>query len=169
MVRDANGERERGHRSCAGLNGLPQPAGRMPAIAATTPVLNLVDAPGCGHCAPRSRPRRELGAGAVSRMSCLVAHELASNARSPRGGSGRLRLWRDDYRVLPGQRQRPRPGGLPPRPARLPSPQVPGGSRAVDRPPPGRRTHRRRPPRQQSSPRRCPLPEAALFQRTRRR
>jgi anti-sigma regulatory factor (Ser/Thr protein kinase) len=42
----------------------------------------------------------ELGAGPRVDDLVLIAHELASNAVRHGGGSGRLRLWRDDYRVI---------------------------------------------------------------------
>lgn len=42
----------------------------------------------------------ELGAGARVDDLVLIAHELASNAVRHGGGCGRLRLWRDDYRVV---------------------------------------------------------------------
>jgi anti-sigma regulatory factor (Ser/Thr protein kinase) len=84
-------------------NALPQAAGRMPTNRrATRPVLDQTfDA---GNLLPlRSAVAAyacELGVGARVDDLVLVAHELASNAVRHGGGSGRLRLWRDDYRVI---------------------------------------------------------------------
>ena len=53
----------------------------------------------------------ELGAGGKGEDVVLIAHELASNAVRHGGGAGRLRLWRDDYRLLCRvSRHRPGPG-----------------------------------------------------------
>jgi anti-sigma regulatory factor (Ser/Thr protein kinase) len=84
-------------------NGLPQAAGRTPTNRRVTrPVLDQpFDA---GNMLPlRSAVAAyaaELGAGARVDDLVLIAHELASNAVRHGGGSGRLRLWRDDYRVI---------------------------------------------------------------------
>jgi anti-sigma regulatory factor (Ser/Thr protein kinase) len=112
-------------------NGLPQAAGRMPTNRrATTPVLNQTfDAPGLLSLRSAvAAYAAELGAGTRVEDVVLVAHELASNAIRHGGGSGRLRLWRDDYRLLcrvsdsgPGLADAAETG------AELPSPQVPGG------------------------------------------
>lgn len=70
----------------------------------------------------------ELGAGLKVDDVVLVAHELASNAVRHGGGSGRLRLWRDDYRLLcrvsdsgPGLADAAGAG------AEMPSARIPGG------------------------------------------
>lgn len=70
----------------------------------------------------------ELGAGSRVDDVVLVAHELASNVVRHGGGSGRLRLWREDHRIVcrvsdagPGLADVGSAG------AELPSPQVPGG------------------------------------------
>jgi anti-sigma regulatory factor (Ser/Thr protein kinase) len=112
-------------------NGLPQAAGRMPTNRrATTPVLDVTFG-----AADLTRLRSavaayaaELGGGAKVDDVVLIAHELASNAVRHGGGSGRLRLWRDDYRLLcrvsdsgPGLADAAGAG------AELPSVRVPGG------------------------------------------
>ena len=58
----------------------------------------------------------------------LIAHELSSNAVRHGGGAGRLRLWRDDYRLIcrvsdsgPGLADAANTG------VELPSPEMPGG------------------------------------------
>ncbi len=84
-------------------NGLPQAAGRMPTNRrATRPVLDQrFDAGGLVALrAAVAAYAGELGAGARVDDLVLVAHELASNAVRHGGGRGRLRLWRDDYRVI---------------------------------------------------------------------
>jgi len=70
----------------------------------------------------------ELGAGRRVDDVVLIAHELASNAVRHGGGLGRLRLWRDDFRLLcrvsdsgPGLADGATAG------AELPAPQTPGG------------------------------------------
>jgi anti-sigma regulatory factor (Ser/Thr protein kinase) len=112
-------------------NGLPQAAGRMPTNRrATTPVLDQVFG-GSDLLALRaavSAYAAELGAGRRLADIVLIAHELASNAIRHGGGSGRLRLWRDDFRLLcrvsdsgPGLADVADAG------VQLPSPAVPGG------------------------------------------
>jgi anti-sigma regulatory factor (Ser/Thr protein kinase) len=84
-------------------NGLPQAAGRMPTNRRVTrPVLDQpFDA---GNLLPLRAAvaayAAELGAGTRLDDLVLIAHELASNAVRHGGGSGRLRLWRDGYRVI---------------------------------------------------------------------
>jgi anti-sigma regulatory factor (Ser/Thr protein kinase) len=84
-------------------NGLPQAAGRRPTNRRVTrPVLDQT------FDATNLVPLRsavaayatELGAGARVDDVVLIAHELASNAVRHGGGRGRLRLWRDDHRVM---------------------------------------------------------------------
>jgi len=70
----------------------------------------------------------ELGAGSEGGDVVLVAHELCSNAVKHGGGSGRLRLWRDDR----GIRCRGSDSGAgmtdpASRGFERPSPQIPGG------------------------------------------
>ncbi len=101
-----DGERLNAARSEARLrrpNGLPRAAGRMPTNRRVTrPVLDQ------GFDASNLLPLRsavaayatELRAGARVDDLVLIAHELASNAVRHGGGRGRLRLWRDDYRVI---------------------------------------------------------------------
>jgi anti-sigma regulatory factor (Ser/Thr protein kinase) len=112
-------------------NGLPQAAGRMPTNRkATTPVLDQTFDAG-GLIALRSAVAAyaaELGAGRRVDDVVLIAHELSSNAIRHGGGSGRLRLWRDDYRLMcrvsdggPGLTDAANAGAEPP------APQVPGG------------------------------------------
>ncbi len=112
-------------------NSLPRAAGRLPTNRrTTTPVLDMTFAAGD---LIRLRPAvaayaAELGAGRRGEDVVLIAHELASNAIRHGGGTGRLRLWRDDYRLLcrvsdtgPGLADVAGAG------AELPSAQVPGG------------------------------------------
>ena len=130
----ANGERLNAARVQPRLrrpNGLPQAAGRMPTNRrATRPVLDQTfDA---GNLLPLrcavAAYAAELGAGARVDDLVLIAHELASNAVRHGGGRGRLRLWRDDYRVVcrvsdggPGITQAADAG------AELPGPRSEGG------------------------------------------
>jgi anti-sigma regulatory factor (Ser/Thr protein kinase) len=112
-------------------NSLPRAAGRLPTNRKTTmPVLEMTFG-----VADLIRLRSavaayaaELGAGGRSEDVVLIAHELASNAIRHGGGTGKLRLWRDDYRLLcrvsdtgPGLADVAGAG------AELPSAQVPGG------------------------------------------
>jgi len=112
-------------------NGLPQAAGRTPAHRrATAPVLDMTF-----RADDLTRLRSataayavELGAGARTEDVVLIAHELATNAVKHGGGSGRLRLWRDDFRLLcrvsdtgPGLADADAAG------AELPSVLMPGG------------------------------------------
>ena len=102
----SNGERMNAARVQPRLrrpNGLQQAAGRMATNQrATRPVLDQT------FDASNLLPLRsavaayaaELGAGARVDDLVLIAHELASNAVRHGGGGGRLRLWRDDYRVI---------------------------------------------------------------------
>ena len=112
-------------------NSLPRAAGRMPTNRrVTTPVLDMTF--GIGDLV-RLRSAvaayaAELGAGGRGDDVVMIAHELASNAIRHGGGAGRLRLWRDDYRLLcrvtdtgPGLADVAGSG------AELPSAQVPGG------------------------------------------
>jgi anti-sigma regulatory factor (Ser/Thr protein kinase) len=112
-------------------NGLPQAAGRMPTNRrATTPVLDQTfDRSGllALRCAVAAYAA-ELGAGPRVDDIVLIAHELSSNAVRHGGGAGRLRLWRDDYRLMcrvsdsgPGLADAAGTG------VELPSPQMPGG------------------------------------------
>jgi anti-sigma regulatory factor (Ser/Thr protein kinase) len=112
-------------------NALPQAAGRMPTNRkATTPVLDQTfDAGGLlGLRSAVAAYAAELGAGRRVDDVVLVAHELSSNAVRHGGGAGRLRLWRDDFRLLcrvsdsgPGLADAATAGVAPP------SPRVPGG------------------------------------------
>jgi anti-sigma regulatory factor (Ser/Thr protein kinase) len=112
-------------------NGLPRAAGRLPTNRrASTPVLDMTFS---ADDLIRLRwavaaYAAELGAGGKGEDVVLIAHELASNAVRHGGGAGRLRLWRDDYRLLcrvsdtgPGLTDVAGAG------AELPSAQVPGG------------------------------------------
>ena len=112
-------------------NGLPQAAGRMPTNRrATTPVLDMTF--GIDDLirlrSAVAAYAAELGAGGRGEDVVLIAHELASNAVRHGGGRGRLRLWRDDFRLIcrvsdsgPGLGDAIRAG------VELPSPEMPGG------------------------------------------
>jgi anti-sigma regulatory factor (Ser/Thr protein kinase) len=112
-------------------NSLPQAAGRMPTNRrATTPVLDMTFRVGdlIRLRSAVAAYAAELGAGRRAEDVVLIAHELAGNAIRHGGGAGRLRLWRDDYRLLcrvsdtgPGL------AGVAGVGAELPSAQVPGG------------------------------------------
>jgi anti-sigma regulatory factor (Ser/Thr protein kinase) len=84
-------------------NSPPQTAVRMPVNRrAMAPVLDMTF--GVGDLirlrSAVAAYAAELGAGDRGEDVVLIAHELASNAIRHGGGSGRLRLWRDDYRLL---------------------------------------------------------------------
>jgi anti-sigma regulatory factor (Ser/Thr protein kinase) len=129
-----NGERTNAARTQPKVrrpNGLPLAAGGMPTNRrATTPVL---DQPFDQDGLPALRSAvaayaAELGAGGRVEDVVLIAHELAGNAVRHGGGRGRLRLWRDDFRLLcrvsdsgPGLADAAGTG------MELPSPEVPGG------------------------------------------
>jgi anti-sigma regulatory factor (Ser/Thr protein kinase) len=129
-----NGDRVNAARTQPKLrrpNGLPAAAGRMPTNRrATMPVLDQAFDRG-SLLALRSAVAAyaaELGAGGRLDDIVLIAHELSSNAVRHGGGSGRLRLWRDDYRLMcrvsdtgPGLADAATTG------VELPSPQIPGG------------------------------------------
>jgi anti-sigma regulatory factor (Ser/Thr protein kinase) len=111
-------------------NSLPRAAGRMPTNRrATAPVLDMTF--GIGDLirlrAAVAAYAAELGAGGRGEDVVLIAHELAGNAIRHGGGTGRLRLWRDDYRLLcrvsdTGPGMADAAAGADP-----PSAQVPGG------------------------------------------
>jgi anti-sigma regulatory factor (Ser/Thr protein kinase) len=110
---------------------LPRAADRSPAARrSTTPVLDMTFQTGdlIRLRSTVAAYAAELGAGGRGEDVVLIAHELASNAIRHGGGAGRLRLWRDDYRLLcrvsdtgPGLTDVAGAG------AELPSAQVPGG------------------------------------------
>ena len=112
-------------------NGPPEAAGR-PLIRHRT-VLPMFDlfVGGAGLVGLRlavAERADELGAGGRVDDLVLVAHELASNVVRHGGGSGRLRLWREDHRIVcrvsdagPGMADAGAVGAEPP------SPRVPGG------------------------------------------
>ena len=112
-------------------NSLPRAAGPRPGNRrATTPVLDMTFRAGdlIRLRSAVAAYAAELGAGGKGEDVVLIAHELASNAVRHGGGAGRLRLWRDDYRLLcrvsdtgPGLTDVAGAGH------ELPSAQVPGG------------------------------------------
>jgi anti-sigma regulatory factor (Ser/Thr protein kinase) len=112
-------------------NGRPQAAARLPTNRRmTAPVLDQTfDRAGllALRCAV-SAYAAELGAGPRVDDVVLIAHELSSNAVRHGGGTGRLRLWRDDCRLMcrvtdsgPGLPDAVTAG------VELPTPQMPGG------------------------------------------
>lgn len=84
-------------------NGPPRAAGR-PLIRhrAVQPVFDLVidGAELVGLRSAVAVCAHELGAGGRVDDVVLVAHELACNVVRHGGGSGRLRLWREDHRIV---------------------------------------------------------------------
>jgi anti-sigma regulatory factor (Ser/Thr protein kinase) len=108
-------------------NGPPQAAGRPRARRwISRPVLDLpIDLAGLAGLRTTVAARAsELGAAEVRDDVVIVAHELATNVVRHGGGLGRLRMWRENGRIvcrvsdsgpgMPQKRERPiscRPGG----------------------------------------------------------
>lgn len=112
-------------------NGPPQAAGRsLIRHRAVRPVFDLVidGAELVGLRSAVAVCADQLGAGGQVDDVVLVVHELATNVVRHGGGSGRLRLWREDHRIVcrvsdsgPGLTDAGAVGAEPP------SPRVPGG------------------------------------------
>jgi anti-sigma regulatory factor (Ser/Thr protein kinase) len=109
-------------------NGPPQAAGHPITRHRTArPVFDLpIDLDGLAHLRLTvAEHAGELGAADVRDDLVLVAHELATNVVRHGGGTGRLRLWREDRHIF--CRVSDSGSGLDPTCDEPPSPGTPGG------------------------------------------